>query len=202
MKTPLCELFEKYGADKCPAIHHSYSPMYFKILSPYRESFTNVLEIGIGTSKLMQRYLPKNKKYIIGASIRSWEEFFPQANIYGIDIEKHTLFEEGRIKCFYTDQSNVEELENTITEIKKHSGLFDQKFDLILDDGSHIMEHMLTTFNTLHKYIKVGGFYIIEDIKKVNLKIFTALENNEFKLIYVHEGTYHGDNFVAFQKTK
>lgn len=200
MKTPLCEIFEKYGADKCPAFRHSYSSAYYEILSPYRENFTNVLEIGIGTSELMQKYLPKNKKYIIGASIRSWEEFFTKANIYGIDIEKHTLFEEGRIKCFYTDQSNVEELENTITEIKKNSGLFDQKFDLILDDGSHIVEHMLTTFNTLHKYIKVGGFYIIEDIKKVNLKIFTALENNEFKLVYVHEGNDSWDNFVAFQK--
>lgn len=201
MKTPLCELFEKYGADKCPTFRHSYSPAYFEILAPYSNSFTDILEIGIGTPELMQRYLPQGKKYLSGASLRGWQEFFPQAKIYGIDIEESILFEEDRIKCFYTDQSSAEELENTIAAIREYSKLPNQQFDLILDDGSHIISHMVTTFDTLGKYVKPGGFYIIEDIKEQDLMFFTSLPSADFRVVYTHVGNDSWDGFVAYQKT-
>jgi len=35
----------------------------------------------------------------------------------------------------------------------------------INDDGSHIPEHQLLTFNTLFPKLEVGGVYIIEDIE-------------------------------------
>jgi len=36
--------------------------------------------------------------------------------------------------------------------------------DILLDDGSHITNHQINTFNILYKNIKKGGFYIIEDL--------------------------------------
>ena len=38
------------------------------------------------------------------------------------------------------------------------------QFDIIIDDGSHIESHIMTTFNTLfEKYLSPGGLYFIED---------------------------------------
>jgi hypothetical protein len=79
MKTELCELFEKYGADKCSLYRHSYSVPYHNLLLPYRETFKNILEIGIGTSALMQRYMRGGKQYQPGASLRAWQDYFSKA---------------------------------------------------------------------------------------------------------------------------
>ena len=39
-----------------------------------------------------------------GASLRVWRDYFPNAIIYGADIDKDILFAEERIKTFYIDQ--------------------------------------------------------------------------------------------------
>ena len=38
-------------------------------------------------------------------------------------------------------------------------------FDIIIDDGSHIMEHQQTSLQILSQYMKPYGTYIIEDIE-------------------------------------
>lgn len=53
-ETILCELFYKYGSDKCPQIYHSYSTEYYELLKNNRENFLNILEIGIGTNSMMK----------------------------------------------------------------------------------------------------------------------------------------------------
>jgi hypothetical protein len=40
----------------------------------------------------------------------------------------------------------------------------DPKFDIIIDDGSHIMDHQIVTLNRLFKHLNDGGIYIIEDV--------------------------------------
>ena len=41
-------------------------------------------------------------------------------------------------------------------------------FDVIVDDGSHYLSDILSTLNNLFKYLKKGGYYIIEDFKYPN----------------------------------
>merc|ERR1712029_878213 len=38
-------------------------------------------------------------------------------------------------------------------------------FDIIIDDGSHVPNHQLVSFETLWPSIKPGGMYIVEDIE-------------------------------------
>jgi len=109
------------------------------------------------------------------------------------------LFEDTRIKCFYTDQSDYNSLEKTILSINEHYGE-NIYFDLIIDDGSHIVDHMITTFQTYKKYLKNNGLYIIEDIKQHEIPIFLELETKDLKVIKIHEGNFKWDSFVAFQK--
>jgi hypothetical protein len=160
--TELCTLFEKYRADKVQTIHHNYSVDYFSHLIPHKEKYSNVLEIGIGNTPLMRPYAGEN--YIPGASIKAWRDFFPNATVYAIDILKEVLFEEERIKTYIADQGNSDSLENFITTVKQQTGDENFEFDFIIDDGSHEVSHQKTSINTLNKYLKVGGIYIIEDI--------------------------------------
>lgn len=193
MKTPLCEIFEKYGSDKCPSIFHSYSSVYYDILKDHKDSIKNILEIGIGNFRLMSPIV--GSKYIAGASLRSWAEFFPNANVFGCDIDKTVLFSEPRINCYYTDQSKETELLKTISDI----GV--SEFDLIIDDGSHIVEHMLLSLKVLHKFLSTGGIYIIEDIQLKDLQLFTNQKVAEnLRILKIHEGKSYWDSFVAYTR--
>lgn len=195
--TELCKIFEEYKSDKCPNIFHSYSIEYFNILKDKKHNIKNVLEIGVGTNEIMNPIC--GESYKIGASLKSWRDFFPNSRIIGLDINKEVLFEDERIKCFYVDQSNEISLEKTIENINEYYNE-NIEYDLIIDDGSHIKEHMILTFETYKKYLKSGGLYIIEDIKFNELPIFINLETNEFVIKKIHDGTFEWDSFVVFQK--
>lgn len=171
--TEFCLLCEKYKTDKCKKYRHNYSPHYNTILSPYRDEFKNILEIGIGFvgepgSGIMEHL--REFGYERGASLRVWRDFFPAATIYGIDNREEAIFQEDRIKCILSDQTDKSRLENIFNDIE---------LDFILDDGSHIANNQRESFYILEKYLKEGGIYIIEDI---NLKYWQDNDINTFFL--------------------
>ena len=43
-----------------------------------------------------------------------------------------------------------------------------EKFDIIVDDGSHYLSDILFSLNFLFKFVNQGGFYVIEDFKHPN----------------------------------
>jgi len=164
-------LAKQYGVDKCPEINHNYTPTYHSVLNSTRSKILIFLEIGIGNIPLMAPIV--GKSYKPGASLRMWRDYFPNASVIGCDIDKTVLFnDEHRIKTFFADQSSKVSLQNLIeTDIKPPNNMV----DIILDDGSHIKEHQILSFKTLWKYVKSGGFYIIEDVWKTHLDEFASL---------------------------
>lgn len=136
-------LFELYGnaAHTDKTMHHGYHRFYDSILQPLRSQSFGMIEIGIET----------------GASLNLWKNFFPSAFIYGIDIGNS--YEDDRCKIFTCDQSDLSALHGIKTEITK-------AIKFINDDGSHIPEHQLLSFNFLfNNVLEDGGIYIIEDIE-------------------------------------
>ena len=199
-KTMLCQLAEKYGVDKCPVINHSYTPAYHTLLFPLKEKINSVLEIGIGNIPLMRPMV--GEKYKLGASLRMWRDYFPNAQIIGCDIDRSVLFnDEERIKTFYVDQSDKGSLLSLADTVRPIT----ETFDIIIDDGSHIEEHMRLSFQTLWKFVKPGGgIYIIEDIKSSYMEQFANLAYEmrfiDAELIKKHKGDNTWDGFVAFRK--
>ena len=199
MNTVLCDLFFKYGSDKCPAIGHSYSPIYYEFFKEIKETSNHILEIGVGSHEIMDPLC--GDQYIIGASLFAWKDFFENSLIFGLDTDPSCIFETDRIQCIYADQSNPKSLEKAINQIRKNLAIPSIYFNIILDDGSHVVSDMLTSFNTLGKYVSPGGFYIIEDIQEKDLDIFLNLSDVSFDLIKVHTGTpQKWDNFVIYKK--
>jgi hypothetical protein len=132
------ELGDKYQPTKRA---HDYLRHYWTHLRDKRLDVKTVVEIGVESD----------------CSVRMWEEFFPNAVIHGVDIAPECkAFERGRVKIHIGDQGNREFLASVIEKVGG-------PVDLIIDDGSHKVEHQISTLNWLFPHLSDHGTYVIED---------------------------------------
>lgn len=197
-ETELCKIFFKNGSDKCKKILHTYSPVYHEVLKDRRESIESVLEIGVGIPSVMSKIVGDG--YEPGASLRSWREYFQNAHIFGLDIDRSVLFEDERISCFFADQTNEASLIESVTEIRKKMNDKDYLFDLIIDDGSHTRKDQILSLVTLKQFLKPDGIYIVEDVRHENLNSITSIVSEDLIMDFFHAPTPNWDNFVLFRK--
>ena len=144
MMDTLQQIGVKYGTDKSIHKYHNitYLDIYDKYFNNIRNDVKKILEIGI----------------LNGLSLLMWKEYFPNATIYGIDINPDCKkFEDDRIKIYIGDQSDYDFL----NKVKEEIGLC----DIILDDGSHITKHQIVTYDVFNNSVIDGGYYVIEDLR-------------------------------------
>lgn len=137
----------KHNTDKgskSPSGAHHYSAFYDRWFSPIKDQVTHICEIGVWN----------------GCSLKAFEEYFPNANMVGLDISDKTYLDSDRIKTFTLDQGR----KNHLDEFVKLCNRSNIQFDFILDDGSHNISHQQLTFGKLFSLVKPGGMYIIEDL--------------------------------------
>lgn len=93
-----------------------------------------------------------------GGSVQLWKRYLgPFAIIIGIDINpKCKRFEEEQIHIRIGDQSDTTFLQSLIDEFGPP--------DVVLDDGSHIMEHVCKTWEFMYDKISKNGVYFVEDL--------------------------------------
>lgn len=151
--TPLGKLFEKFGSDKSSM--HNYHILYEYIFSK-SPSIDKILEIGLGTNNtdVVSNMGPNGKP---GASLRAFQEFCPDAQVFGADIDERILFREDRIITFQVDQVSLESMKN----LEKKIG---SNFDLMIDDGLHAPNANLNSMLLFMQKLKIGGYGVIEDI--------------------------------------
>jgi len=100
-----------------------------------------------------------------GASHRGWRQYFPNAQIWGADIDKNILFKEDRIKTFYCDQRDPAAINAMWSAIAASSTNNVNSFDIIIDDGLHEFDaNVCFCLNSIGK-LAPGGVLIVEDIK-------------------------------------
>jgi len=140
MPTRLEALAAKYGTDK---LEHGYIPFYEKHLpkEPKR-----ILEIGVKE----------------GRSLAMWAEYFPDAEIHGLDLFLENT--QGNVWDYLVLQ------DAPLIKTSLHSGnqcdwrvleeLRKYDFDVIIDDGSHNSRDQLMTFFGLFN----SKHYFIEDL--------------------------------------
>ncbi|AEG99969.1 class I SAM-dependent methyltransferase [Lacinutrix sp. 5H-3-7-4] len=146
-------LFFPFNLSKIARIHktdkfgyHFYTPHYQTHFSKYKFKRNTILEIGVGGYA---------EPFIGGNSLRMWKSYFPFSKIYSLDIYDKSFLEERRIKIFQGSQVDILFLD----KITKETG----DFDLIIDDGSHINEHVIESFKYFFPKLKKGGIYVVED---------------------------------------
>jgi len=144
-------LAKLYGTDKTGV--HWYTPHYMNHLRKFKNKNIKLLEIGVGGYK---------NPNAGGKSLRMWKKYFPFGTIYSIDIYDKSALQEKRIKIYQGSQVDKEFLEKISDEIGRGN---DEVFNIIIDDGSHINEHIIETFKILFPKLKDGGVYAIEDMQ-------------------------------------
>lgn len=121
---------------------------YFDIYERYFRQYVGkkILMIEIGVSK--------------GGSLDMWKAYFGEnVTIVGIDIEPDCKkFEDKENNVFVEigDQSDVDFLKSVIEKYGRP--------DIVLDDGSHIMNHISKSFDYLYYNMKESGTYLVEDL--------------------------------------
>ena len=154
-KTELCELALKYGADKCPQIGHAYTPYYYELLKDKKHTFKKILEVGVGNNRQI-KYIPGG---MIGASIRMWRDFFPNAWVYGADVKPESFFVDERISTYYCDETKEEDIKRLVMQIGTD-------IDLVVDDACHHIANQYFLFETLMPLLDKGVTYIVEDCRR------------------------------------
>lgn len=190
-KTPLCELAIFYGTDKCPQINHSYTPYYHMLFGEKRDQVEKVLELGIGHPQNMGQYI---SNYRVGASLRMWRDYFPNAMIYGADIMAEAMFEDERIKTFRVDETKQPELVALIQCVGSD-------IDLVIDDASHRRRHQIDTCLWLMPLLQRKVVYVIEDINHPRMILQSLISHYECELVEGSNGR-RSDKLIVVRHRK
>jgi SAM-dependent methyltransferase len=119
-----------------------YFDVYEKHLGKFVGKAPKILEIGV----------------LGGGSIELWLKYFGEGTkVIGVDIDPRCLQYkyDGDATVVMGDQGSVEFWESLMSE---HND-----FDIIIDDGSHVMHHQIITLQQTFPHLREGGVYICED---------------------------------------
>src|SRR5882724_246594 len=153
--TEMCPVMARYGSDKAL---HSYTQVYSALFKDWFDRPLRMLELGLGTNN--PAVLSNMGAFgAPGASLRGWRDLFPQASVYGADIDRGILFQEDRIKTFYCDQLDKSSIRSIWSQPALRNGA-----DIIIEDGLHTFEANVSFLEESLDHLRPGGIYVVEDI--------------------------------------
>ena len=171
-------------------IAHGYAKIYEKYLKEHKDKNLNIIELGS----------------FYGNASAAFYFYFKNSQIYSADINPDMyLYRSKRLKNFFTDTSSRASIEKNILSRNI-------KFDLIIEDASHMLKDQIISLFILFKNLRSGGFFIVEEIDfpekredmrvgqefpdlKTILKKIVNKENFNSKYINENEKNYFLENF-------
>jgi hypothetical protein len=127
---------------------HDYCRHLELFFEPIRDKEIKLLEIGCGG----------------GESIRTWLEYFPAAHVFSVDNVHSTNpwntvtpTAHPRYQFVIGDQSDLTFWQCFVAD-------YGSDWDVLIDDGGHYSNQVITTLNCMWSSIRSGGLYILEDL--------------------------------------
>lgn len=152
-KTDLCILGEKYGTDKSP--YNTTSE------SRHRHPYTAVYDALFGTIRYKNIYFGE-MGILNNRSMHCWRDYFPSARLYGWDFDTSLLNQARSHNLHNTsyDYMNIFDANSIETSLAKTGFLF----DVLIEDTTHQPDDQLRVASVVHKYLRAGGIFVIEDV--------------------------------------
>lgn len=126
-----------YKTDK--ARDHSYGPFYDNLFDKFdKEAAINILELGVQG----------------GGSLLAWKDYFPNANVYGVDIS------DGRWDEYKSDRVNYRTADLRTMPVDQSI-----QYDIIIDDSDHFIGTQIFIVKNYLPLLAVGGYLVIEDVQ-------------------------------------
>jgi predicted O-methyltransferase YrrM len=100
-----------------------------------------------------------------GGSLRMWQEYFSNTEIYGFEYADHYInhyknnFNMDRITLSKIDVTSQQSISQTFSEL-------DIQYDIIIEDTTHQFEDQIRVIENTYPFLKPGGVMIIEDVFK------------------------------------
>ena len=161
---------------------HGYSRFYHDIFYPIRNKELNIIEIGS----------------FYGNASAALFFYFKNSKIYGADINPDMFrYKSERIENLYVNSSSISSIKNEI--INRNI-----KFDIIIEDASHMLKDQIISLFYLFPILNNGGYFIVEELDfpetredmRVNhhapdLKsiLLSILKKKDFNSPYIDENT-------------
>lgn len=126
-----------YKTDK--AREHTYGIFYDNLFAKFdKEAPLRVLELGVQG----------------GGSLLAWKDYFPNAEVIGIDISdsRHKEYRQDRVTFKKADLRDM-----PIGE--------EERFDIIIDDSDHFIGTQQFIVENYYLYLKPKGVLVIEDVQ-------------------------------------
>ncbi len=127
---------------------HDYARHYDKLFRTLRQDPVKLLEIGAAG----------------GEGIKMWSTYFdnPESRIFGVDIVQNTnpWNTPGTTGKYTFNQGDQACATFWKCWLADHGG----DLDIVIDDGGHFNNGIITSFFELWPHVKPGGFYAIEDL--------------------------------------
>lgn len=142
----LGKLIRMYGETDKESLHE-YSAFYERHVGPFRFRSNRVLEIGVGGDESIRP----------GGSLRIWRDYLVRSIILGLDIHEKEVSLGSRVKFYRGDQSEPDDLDGAIA-------LLGGVPNIVIDDGSHVGDHIWTTFAHIWPILPANSVYVIEDL--------------------------------------
>ena len=119
-----------------------YFDIYHRHFEKFRGKYLKIVEFGVSD----------------GGSAQMWREYFgPRAKLYGVDIDPRCKkWETPWFEVHIGDQADREFLHR----LGNHVG----KVDVLIDDGGHLPDQQIATFEEFYPRVKPGGVYLVEDL--------------------------------------
>lgn len=139
---PLREHFDSHREGPGIWKWNHYFDIYHRHFNRFRGTDVRILEIGIYS----------------GGSLGMWCDYFgPRCRIYGVDIEPACkAYESERVRIFIGDQGDRE----FWRRFRQEAGAI----DIVIDDGGHLPQQQIVSFEELMPYLRWGGLYLCEDL--------------------------------------
>ena len=151
----LTRIFMEEGADKFH--RHRYDVAYSLLFERIRHSARSVFEIGVYK----------------GQSLKAWRRYFPKAQITGLDLRARPGNLPQEIVHYQGDQSDHALLDRIAAERGP--------FDIIIEDGSHMMRHQIDCAQWLWQHVRLGGIYVCEDLHTSELIERAGEKGDEYR---------------------
>ena len=118
-----------------------YLSVYERHFSRFRGKQPTILEIGVQG----------------GGSLQMWRQYFGEGcKIIGLDIDP---------VCKNHESTDVEVFIGSQDDPNVINSIFEKypNIDIVIDDGSHISKHMISSFELIYNKVNPNGVYLVED---------------------------------------
>jgi hypothetical protein len=161
----LTVLANRYGSDKGDRHfdRHNYTRIYDALFRGRRHEALRVAELGLLHNRDRSSWRRRDQRYAGTAagfrapSLQMWSDYFPNAEIFGFDINDFSAVRMPRCSIIRGDMGSRDDLSRFLE-------VTGGNFDVVIEDASHASHHQQIALGFLFSQVRPGGLYVVEDL--------------------------------------